>query len=153
MKNTLIIIGLILSCSILSCKKEGCTDVTATNYNADAKKDDGSCTYPDPDPREPFLGNYLVTDSLFMFGSFSEATTYTLEVTTGGTSGDTIYLNNLWNDGSDYLAVLNGDNFTIPSQQVSGPYYATGSGNFTNNIITYETSGDVYVNEGTGPKQ
>lgn len=28
-----------------SCKKEGCTDVDATNYNAKAKKDDGSCTY------------------------------------------------------------------------------------------------------------
>lgn len=28
-----------------SCKKEGCTDETATNYNEDAKKDDGTCTY------------------------------------------------------------------------------------------------------------
>lgn len=36
-----------------SCKKEGCTDPSAENYNADAKKDDGSCTYvegcTDPD--------------------------------------------------------------------------------------------------------
>jgi hypothetical protein len=28
-----------------SCRKEGCTDPEATNYNADAKKDDGSCEY------------------------------------------------------------------------------------------------------------
>lgn len=28
-----------------SCKKEGCTDPDALNYNAEAKKDDGSCTY------------------------------------------------------------------------------------------------------------
>ncbi len=28
-----------------SCKREGCTDETAINYNADAKKDDGSCQY------------------------------------------------------------------------------------------------------------
>lgn len=28
-----------------SCKKEGCTDGNATNFDEDAKKDDGTCTY------------------------------------------------------------------------------------------------------------
>ncbi|MBL7898430.1 MAG: hypothetical protein JNJ99_07835 [Crocinitomicaceae bacterium] len=149
----ILLVGIILFGLSTSCKKEGCTDSTATNFDADAKKDDGSCIFPEPDPRDPYLGNYLVTDTLYLFGSFSEAVTYTLQVTTGGTSADTIYLNNLWNDGSNYFAIMAGNNFTIPSQQVSGPYYATGSGNFTSNVITYETSGDVYVNNGTGPKQ
>ena len=27
------------------CQKDGCTDVTALNYDADAKSDDGSCVY------------------------------------------------------------------------------------------------------------
>lgn len=31
--------------TMTSCKKEGCTDATATNYSEEAKKDDGSCTY------------------------------------------------------------------------------------------------------------
>ncbi|MCO4806177.1 MAG: hypothetical protein KC456_06250 [Flavobacteriales bacterium] len=35
--------------SLQSCKKEGCMDETATNYDADAEKDDESCEYPPED--------------------------------------------------------------------------------------------------------
>lgn len=144
-----------LACTLifLSCKKEGCTDSQATNYDPDAKDDNGSCVYPEPDPREPYLGNYWVTDTTLLFGSFSSENIYTLQVTTGGTAQDTVYLNNLWNSGGNYFAILSGSNFSIPSQQVSGPYWASGNGNFTNNVITYQTSGDEYINNGTGPKQ
>lgn len=31
--------------SLVSCKKEGCTDPDAVNYNADAGQDDSSCRY------------------------------------------------------------------------------------------------------------
>jgi len=37
----LIMITLLFACS----KKEGCTNATATNYDPDAKKDNGSCTF------------------------------------------------------------------------------------------------------------
>jgi len=40
------ILGLALAFGTTSCKKEGCTDSNATNYDANAKKDDGSCEYP-----------------------------------------------------------------------------------------------------------
>ena len=47
----------LMSISVFSCKKEGCTDSTATNYNSKAKKDNGTCLYPtktDPDdPSKP----------------------------------------------------------------------------------------------------
>jgi hypothetical protein len=47
-----------LTMSVVSCKKEGCTDPEATNYNSKAKKDDGSCTYPDvPQQNEVVSGN------------------------------------------------------------------------------------------------
>ena len=39
--------GIVLSVLFLtaSCKKEGCTDIDATNYSSEAKKDDGSCSF------------------------------------------------------------------------------------------------------------
>jgi hypothetical protein len=37
-----------LTLGAVSCKKKGCTDATATNYNSEAKKDDNSCKYADP---------------------------------------------------------------------------------------------------------
>ncbi len=35
----------VLAFGFTSCKKKGCTDATATNFNEKAKKDDGSCLY------------------------------------------------------------------------------------------------------------
>lgn len=56
MKKLLIGVA-VLSLAAVSCKKEGCTDENATNYNADAKKDDGSCTYAQ---EEEETGPYLI---------------------------------------------------------------------------------------------
>jgi hypothetical protein len=153
MKNLSLII-ILLSVVSVSCKKEGCTDIAATNYNAEAKKDDGSCTYPNPtpDPRAPYLGTYTCLDSMDLLGSFDHETNYTLEITTGGTLSDTLLLKNLWGDGADYFCTWAGTSITIYSQQVSGPYYTEGSGSLANSAISYSTSGDAYVHTGTGTK-
>ena len=49
MKNTKIILagilGLTMAFGTTSCKKKGCTDSKASNYDANAKKDDSSCLY------------------------------------------------------------------------------------------------------------
>jgi len=46
MKNTLtLLFSLLLIGTAVSCKKEGCTDEAANNYDAEAKKDNGACTY------------------------------------------------------------------------------------------------------------
>lgn len=43
---TAILIGLISSSSLTSCKTKGCNDPSANNFDIEAKKDDGTCTYP-----------------------------------------------------------------------------------------------------------
>ena len=43
--NTLLSLTVIVLLGFSSCKKKGCMDENASNYNPDAKKDDGSCVY------------------------------------------------------------------------------------------------------------
>lgn len=68
---TAITVGLgsvLSSCS----KEEGCTDITAENYNPDAEKDDGSCTYADPvTPETPAYPSITVS------GDITSNTTWT----------------------------------------------------------------------------
>ena len=45
MKKVLIVIGILGTLAMTSCKKEGCLDANATNYDIKAKKSDGTCTY------------------------------------------------------------------------------------------------------------
>lgn len=44
----IILLSLSFLTILTACKKEGCTDESALNYSESAKKDDGSCVYPEP---------------------------------------------------------------------------------------------------------
>ena len=46
MKNlSYLFIASIFVMASMSCKKKGCMDSDASNYNSEAKKDDGTCVY------------------------------------------------------------------------------------------------------------
>ena len=57
-----------------SCKKRGCTDPTATNYNSEAEVDDGNCSYDNLSQELPII--QLNTTHLFNSTSFSYDSIY-----------------------------------------------------------------------------
>ncbi len=130
---------------------------------ASCKKDDDTPATPTPtptptDPRAAYTGTWLVTDSLWLAGTPYDPpfTTYVLNITTGGTATDTLYFNNLWNDGTAYYALLAGTFFSFPTQNVNGPYNMTGNGTFNGTFngttLFYQTTGDVYLHRGRGSR-
>lgn len=60
----LFFLSLFFAVVLFSCKKEGCTDEVALNYDKKAKKDDGSCNYAEPQETGPYLIVKLRFDSL-----------------------------------------------------------------------------------------
>lgn len=149
-KNKLFLTALAGTCfalTLVSCKKSGCTDSTASNFNAEAKKDDGSCKKSTVDSRDQLVGNYLVTDSLFSSGVFVEEKVYVLQINKGDTKKDTIYINNFWNGGGSLEAINAGPNFSIPSQ--SG---VSGLGKVTGSTITFDIADGGADHKGTGTK-
>lgn len=131
--------------SILGCRKQGCTDSSALNYDSKAKKNDGSCIYavePDvpQDPRDQFVGMYAVLDSSYVSAGsdWVIGPIYEIEISTDNTLEDTIYIFNAGNFGILKTAFMTGDDFIMDIYPDGGFFIAGGKGSFGSNTITYE---------------
>lgn len=166
-----IIVIAISSVFIISCQKEGCTDITATNYDSKATKKNNSCTYsesPSPiDYRTNYTKQYYsIIDSIFKIskGFHKEIITNEIfELIPTNKSG--IYnMSKLFGFpavyGANILDVQSNGKFTILPTAIithtTSTTYTTelfnGSGSFNGNLITFTLTSPNYIIKGTGAK-
>ena len=118
LKN-IILTSSIIAFGAMSCKKEGCTDSTASNYTEKAKKDDGSCIYPKAKYQVP--STYAFTkdgNSTVSYGGqtqrlemLSEITTYMKTANTSGTAVDVNTLKSMY--ANDNYTWVDADNLGL----------------------------------------
>ncbi len=145
-KLTLLAFAL-LSLSISACKKSGCTDAEAINYDADAKNDNGNCEYA----FTRFVGTYNMNDTLY-----ADAGPYffsnTVIISENNMSPDKINIQ--LQSGASLVADVSGNTFIIPSQPVGSTEYF-GNGNLSGNSLrlVYTYLNGLNTVNGTGEKQ
>lgn len=75
MKNLhFITVGLIIAIALFGCKKKGCTYADATNYNSEAKKDDGSCVYESETETEKTASKVIIKQVIINSFPYTDAT-------------------------------------------------------------------------------
>ena len=134
MKNTLNCVAYsIVFCIVItltnSCAKKGRTDPKSDNYNAEVKKDDGSCV-----PwRDKFAGTYSVSDNCITSGS-----TYSLTITNSSDNEDKIVIT----AGTfNFDAEVTGQNTAdIPEQQGNAVFTISGGLDISGKTITMNYS-------------
>lgn len=94
--NRLLIVGL-SALVIMACRREGCTDQTATNYDKKAKNDDGSCIYGNGDPNNPNNPNQTLPINL----TGTESADITIGYVGGSPNQVQYYIDGSWNINSN----------------------------------------------------
>jgi len=135
MKIKTVLIFAISLTALSSCKKEGCIDADATNYNADAKKDDGTCSYE---------GNVVIwygeTAANALVADGATSLTYYVDGAIVGSSAANIYWTGAPDCGANASITVTEDLGGVKTQSIqysvkdqTGFEYWTGNLNFNAN--------------------
>ena len=127
-----IITLVLLVTSFIACNKEGCTDPIASNYNADAKTDDGTCTIEGC--TDPIAVNYDFNANVSMGCIYDQVGSWTMTRQEAEISSLVIYLGDTILD-ENYTEVVPSDSL----DPVRVDFLADGTG------IMYHLDGDADV--------
>jgi hypothetical protein len=127
-----LVIGLV-AVSYTSCKKEGCTDSLANNFDDKADTDDGTCTYD----REQFIGTYGSTSPCVA------GATWNTTISNSSAAKTKVVVSNLGNLGTSAAAVadITGSTIKISTQNITDSdgdtwSVSSSSGTLTGNTIS-----------------
>lgn len=113
MKRKLFLLSLIafvLALVIAGCQREGCTDSKATNYDSDAKKDNGTCVYATSEPT-PVVPTREITIDFDFFDNWGNINKDTVKKYTDMEDVKFVFLNLVNEDGGRQSSGLTTDLF------------------------------------------
>jgi hypothetical protein len=127
--NLFLMLAIASTFTLTSCKTEGCTDPTATNYDEKADDDDGSCTYQ----RDALIGTYTVSGTVNCDITEDDNVPSTpLVIATSSIATNKIALTY---EGITITCTVTGSTFVVDNQTVGGFSY-TGQGSVLGNLIS-----------------
>ncbi|MBT6745848.1 MAG: hypothetical protein HOB26_04780 [Flavobacteriales bacterium] len=152
MKTIKITILSILALSILictSCKRKGCTNELATNYESKAKKDDGTCEYSDAGvivtlDHKVGADDLVFTNKFYYSAAGHEYSIETIKyvlsrVTVNSSVGDVEVFRNIYVDAEDENTLTQTSTVEVPAGDYTGITFTFGL-NESDNIASVFTS-------------
>ena len=135
MKHRMYFLILAAGLGLAACKKEGCTSPYAENYDASAKKDDGSCVLQ----RDKFLGTYAAAQTCV----YEDPGSYTLTIT-AGSADNKVIIKNIYGFGGNLEATVNGGSLSFNGSVSGVVFEGTGFLGGTELTLNFTTCEEFY---------